>query len=105
MDALNVVRIEPLADKILVERLDEPDRSAGGILIPDSAKKKSIRGRVIAAGPGATDEKGQLVPMNPKITPGAVVVFGQYAGNEARFGDEEYLFLSEEEVLGVMCDE
>ncbi|MEO0085608.1 MAG: co-chaperone GroES [candidate division WOR-3 bacterium] len=93
------MKIRPLHDRILVERIEEEVKK-GGIIIPDTAKEKPQQGKVIAVGPGRIDEKGERVAMDVKK--GDIILFGKYSGNEIRIGDEEYLIIREEDVLGVI---
>jgi chaperonin GroES len=93
------MKIRPLQDRILVERIEEETKK-GGIIIPDSAKEKPQQGKVIAAGPGRIDEKGNRVPM--EVKKGDIILFGKYSGNEIRIGEEEHLIMREDDVLGVI---
>jgi chaperonin GroES len=93
------MKVRPLADRILVERIEEEVKK-GGIIIPDSAKEKPQQGKVIAVGPGRYDEGGKLVPMGLKK--GDLILFGKYSGNEIRIGEEELLIMREEDVLAVV---
>ncbi|HTW92500.1 MAG TPA: co-chaperone GroES [bacterium] len=93
------MKIRPLQDRILVERIEEEVKK-GGIIIPDSAKEKPQQGKVIAAGPGKVDEKGNRVPM--EVKKGDTILFGKYSGNEIRIGEEEHLIMREDDVLAVI---
>lgn len=93
------MKIRPLQDRILVERIEEEVRK-GGIIIPDTAKEKPQQGKVIAVGPGRIDEKGNRVPM--EVKKGDIILFGKYSGNELRIGDEELLIMREDDVLAVV---
>ena len=93
------MKIRPLQDRILVERIEEEIKK-GGIIIPDSAKEKPQQGKVIAAGPGKVDEKGNRVPM--EVKKGDTILFGKYSGNEIRIGEEEHLIMREDDVLAVI---
>ena len=93
------MKIRPLQDRILVERIEE-DVKKGGIIIPDSAKEKPQQGKVIAAGPGKVDEKGNRIPM--EVKKGDTILFGKYSGNEIRIGEEEHLIMREDDVLAVI---
>jgi chaperonin GroES len=93
------MKIRPLQDRILVERIEEEVKK-GGIIIPDSAKEKPQQGKVIAAGPGRFDEKGNRVPM--EVKKGDYILFGKYSGNEIRVGEEEHLIMREDDVLAVI---
>jgi chaperonin GroES len=93
------MKIRPLQDRILVERIEEEIKK-GGIIIPDSAKEKPQQGKVIAAGPGKVDEKGNRIPM--EVKKGDIILFGKYSGNEIRIGEEEHLIMREDDVLAVI---
>lgn len=92
-------KIIPLGNRIVVQRA-EAKTSKGGILLPDSAQEKPREGKVIAAGPGKMNEDGKLEPLS--IKEGDRILFGSYAGTEVKHNDEEYLILSEEDVLGIL---
>ena len=92
-------KIIPLGDKVVVERC-KAATSKGGILLPDSAQEKPREGKVIAAGPGARNDDGKLEPLSVKV--GDRVLFGAYAGTEFKQNEEEYLILSEKDILGVL---
>jgi chaperonin GroES len=93
------MKIRPLQDRILVERIEEEVKK-GGIIIPDSAKEKPQQGKVVAAGPGKIDEKGNRIAM--EVKKGDIILFGKYSGNEIRIGDEEHLIMREDDVLAVI---
>jgi chaperonin GroES len=93
------MKIRPLQDRILVERIEEEIKK-GGIIIPDSAKEKPQQGKVIAAGPGRVDDKGARIPM--EVKKGDIILFGKYSGNEIRIGEEEHLIMREDDVLAVI---
>jgi chaperonin GroES len=92
--------IRPLHDRIIVERLSEDEKSAGGIIIPDSAKEKPQRGRVVAVGKGKLAEDGSVRPLDVKA--GDTVLFGKYAGTEIKLNNEERLIMREDDVLAVI---
>jgi chaperonin GroES len=92
-------KIKPLGNKIVVER-QEAKTTKGGILLPDSAQEKPRQGKVAAVGPGKTDEKGNVHPVEVKV--GDLVLFSSYAGTEYKSNDTEYLILSEEDVLAIV---
>jgi chaperonin GroES len=96
------MKVRPLQDRILVERIEEEVKK-GGIIIPDSAKEKPQQGKVIAVGPGRFDEKGNRVPM--EVKKGDSILFGKYSGNEIRIGDDEHLIMREDDVLAVIDKE
>ena len=89
--------LQPLGDRLIVEVLEEEEITVGGIVLPDTAKEKPQRGKVLATGPGARDENGQLVPMD--IAEGDEVIFSKYGGTEIKLGAEEVLILRESDVL------
>lgn len=92
-------KIRPLHDRVIVKRLEEEDKSKGGIIIPDTAKEKPQEGRVIAVGSGK-HEDGKVIPLDVKV--GDKILFGKYAGTEIKIGGEEHLILREDDVLGVI---
>jgi chaperonin GroES len=94
------MKIRPLGDRIIVKRIQEEEKSKGGIIIPDTAKEKPQQGIVEAVGAGRKDESGKVIPMDVKK--GDKVLFGKYSGNEIKIGDEELLIMREEEVLGII---
>ena len=94
------VKIRPLHDRVIVRRLEEERKTAGGIVIPDTAKEKPIQGEVIAAGKGKILENGQVRPLDVKV--GDRVLFGKYSGTEVKVGDEELLVMREEDIMGVV---
>jgi chaperonin GroES len=93
-------KIRPLHDRVIVRRLEEERKSAGGIVIPDSAKEKPIQGEVIAVGTGKILEDGKVRPLDVKA--GDKVLFGKYSGTEVKIGDEELLVMREEDIMGVV---
>jgi chaperonin GroES len=90
----------PLHDRVVVRRIDAEEKSAGGIIIPDTAKEKPQQGEVIAVGPGARDEHGKLTPLDVK--PGDVVLFGKWSGTEVQIDGEERLIMKESDIMGVL---
>jgi chaperonin GroES len=92
--------IVPLHDRILVKRLEGEEKTAGGIIIPDTAKEKAQYGQVIAAGPGKTTNEGKTI--TPAVKAGDKVLFGKYSGTEIKFDGEEYLIINENEILGIV---
>lgn len=94
------MKLRPLQDRIIVERIDEEEKSAGGIIIPDSAKEKPQEGKVIAVGKGKTGDDGKLVSLDLKK--GDRVLFGKYSGSEVQLDGSEYLIMREDDVLGVI---
>lgn len=93
-------KIRPLQDRIIVQRLDSEEKTAGGIYIPDSAKEKPQRGKVVAVGKGKVREDGTIQPLDVRAND--TILFGKYAGTEVKVGDEELLIMREEDVLGVI---
>jgi chaperonin GroES len=100
MSSKSKLKVRPLYDRIIVSREEEEQVSAGGIVIPDSAKEKPVRGTVLAIGEGKTLDNGQLRPLAVKV--GDKVLFGKYAGTELKLEGEEILVLREEDVMGVI---
>lgn len=96
------VNIRPLHDRVVVRRLEEETKSAGGIVIPDTAKEKPIQGEIIAVGNGKILENGEIRPLDVK--PGDKVLFGKYSGTEVKLGNEEVLVMREEDIMGVIQD-
>lgn len=94
------MNIRPLHDRVVVRRLEEEAKSAGGIVLPDSAAEKPSQGEVIAVGPGKALDNGEVRPMGVKA--GDKVVFGQYGGSTVKIDGEELLILSETEIFGVL---
>ena len=90
----------PLHDRVLVRRIEEDTKTAGGIIVPDTAKEKPMQGQVIAAGPGARDETGKLVPLGIRI--GDRVLFGKWSGTEVKIDGEDLLIMKESDILGVL---
>jgi chaperonin GroES len=94
------MKVRPLADRILVERLEETETKKGSIIIPDSAKEKPQQGKVLAVGTGKVDDKGNRIPMDVKK--GDTILFGKYSGSEIRMDDTEYLIMREDDVLAII---
>ena len=94
------MKIRPLHDRILVERLEEQETKKGGIIIPDTAKEKPQEGKVIAAGNGKVGDDGKKIPLDVKA--GDRILFGKYSGSEVKLDDKEYLILREEDVLAIL---
>jgi chaperonin GroES len=94
------MKVKPLHDRILVERIEAEEVRKGGIIIPDTAKEKPQQGKVIAVGPGKVDDDGKRIPMD--VRKGNYILFGKYSGNEIRIGDDEYLIMREEDVLAIV---
>ena len=94
------MKIKPLNDRVLVKRIEEEQKTTGGIIIPDTAKEKPQEGMVIAAGPGKSDENGVREPLDVKK--GDRVLFGKYAGTEIKIDGVEHVFMREEDILGIL---
>jgi chaperonin GroES len=92
-------KIRPLHDRVIVKRIEEEEKSKGGIIIPDTAKEKPQEGRVVAVGPGKQDD-GKVVPLGVKA--GDKILFGKYSGTEIKLDGEEHLILREDDILGVL---
>jgi chaperonin GroES len=92
--------IRPLHDRVIVRRLEQEEKTAGGIIIPDNAKEKPIQGEVVAVGPGARDDAGKTIPMDVKV--GDTVLFGKWAGTEVKLDGEELLVMKESDIIGVV---
>ena len=90
----------PLHDRVLVRRLEGEEKTAGGLIIPDSAKEKPQEGEIVSVGAGARDESGARVAMDVKA--GDKILFGKYSGTEVNVDDEEYLMMREEDILGII---
>ena len=94
------MHFRPLHDRVLVRRLDAEEKTAGGIIIPDTAKEKPQQGEIVATGPGARNEQGQLIQLDVK--PGDRVLFGKWSGTEVKIDGEEFLIMKESDLLGVV---
>ncbi len=94
------MKFRPLHDRVLVRRLEEEEKTAGGIIIPDTAREKPMQGEVIAIGSGAPDKDGNAIPIELEI--GDIVLFGKYAGSEVTIDGEELSILRESDILGVL---
>jgi len=94
------MNIRPLQDRLVIQRVEEDDTTQGGIVLPDTAKERPSRGKVIAAGNGKKLDSGQVQPLDVKI--GDIVLFGKYAGTEVKLDEEEFLVMREDDVMGVV---
>ncbi len=94
------MNFRPLHDRVVVRRLDEDERSTGGIIIPDTAKEKPMQGEVIAVGPGARNEAGEIVPLD--VNAGDRILFGKWSGTEVKMNGEKLLIMKESDVMGVL---
>ena len=94
------MKFRPLHDRVVVKRIDAEEKSAGGIIIPDTAKEKPQQGEVIGVGPGGRDEAGKLIPIDVKV--GDRVLFGKWSGTEVKLDGVEYLIMKESDLMGVL---
>lgn len=94
------MKLKPLGDRVLVERLEAEEQVKGGIIIPDTAKEKPQQGKVIAVGPGKRLENGEIKPLDVKE--GDKILFGKYSGTEVKLEDKEYLIMREDDILGII---
>ena len=94
------MKFRPLHDRVVIKRIEAEEKSAGGIIIPDTAKEKPQQGEVIAVGPGGRDETGKLVPIDVKV--GDRVLFGKWSGTEVKLDGIEYLIMKESDLMGVL---
>ena len=94
------MKFRPLHDRVVIERIDAEAKTAGGIIIPDTAKEKPQQGKVIAVGPGSRDESGKLIPIDVKI--GDRILFGKWSGTEVKIDGVEYLIMKESDIMGVL---
>jgi chaperonin GroES len=96
------MKFRPLHDRVVVKRIESDEKTAGGIIIPDTAKEKPQQGEVVAVGPGGRDETGKLIPLDVKT--GDTVLFGKWSGTEVKIDGVEYLIMKESDIMGVMED-
>jgi len=94
------MQFKPLHDRVLVKRIDEDEKTAGGIIIPDTAREKPMQGEVLAVGPGARDESGKLIPIDIRV--GDRVLFGKWSGTEVKVDGEDLLIMKESDIFGVV---
>jgi chaperonin GroES len=94
------VKIRPLQDRVIVKRIEEEEKTKGGIIIPDTAKEKPQEGKVVAVGKGKLNEDGKVVPLDVKVNDR--ILFGKYSGSEINIDGEEHLIMREEDILGVL---
>ncbi len=94
------MKFRPLHDRVVVRRLDSDEKTAGGIIIPDSAKEKPMEGKVVAVGPGARSEKGDLIALDVKA--GDTVLFGKWSGTEVKIDGEDLLIMKESDIMGIV---
>jgi chaperonin GroES len=96
------MQFRPLHDRVVVKRIDAEEKTAGGIIVPDTAKEKPSQGEVIALGPGGRDEAGKLIPID--IAVGDRVLFGKWSGTEVKIDGQELLIMKESDIMGVLTD-
>jgi chaperonin GroES len=96
------MKFRPLHDRVVLERIDAEAKTAGGIIIPDTAKEKPQQGKVVAVGPGGRDESGKLIPIDVKA--GDRVLFGKWSGTEVKIDGVEYLIMKESDIMGVLVE-
>ncbi len=94
------MKIRPLNDRLLVKRLEEEEKTSGGIIIPDSAKEKPAEGEIVAVGPGKTNDKGERVAL--QVKEGDRVLFSKYGGTDVKLDGEDYLIMREDDILGII---
>jgi len=94
------MKFRPLHDRVVVRRLDSDEKTAGGIIIPDSAKEKPMEGKVVAVGPGARNEKGDLIALDVKA--GDTVLFGKWSGTEVKIDGDDLLIMKESDIMGIV---
>ena len=94
------MKFRPLHDRVVVRRVEQEGKSAGGIIIPDTAKEKPMEGEIVAVGPGGRDESGKLIPIDLK--PGDRILFGKWSGTEVKIDGEELLIMKESDVMGII---
>jgi chaperonin GroES len=94
------MKFRPLHDRVLVRRIEQDERTKGGIIIPDTAKEKPSEGEVVAVGPGARDDQGKIQPLDVK--PGDRILFGKWSGTEVKLDGEELLIMKESDVMGIV---
>jgi chaperonin GroES len=94
------MKFRPLHDRVLVRRVEQEEKTSGGIIIPDTAKEKPMEGEVLTVGPGGRDESGKLIPIDVKV--GDRVLFGKWSGTEVRIEGEDLLIMKESDIMGVI---
>jgi len=94
------VKIKPLGDRVLVKALEEKEVTKSGIIIPDSAKEKPQEGKIVATGPGKTNDEGKVTKLTVKV--GDTVIYGKYSGQEIKYDGEEFLLVKEDDILGII---
>jgi chaperonin GroES len=96
------MKFRPLHDRVVIERIDAEAKTAGGIIIPDTAQEKPQQGKVIGVGPGGRDEGGKLIPIDVKV--GDRILFGKWSGTEVKIDGVEYLIMKESDIMGVLVE-
>ena len=94
------MKIRPLNDRVIVKRVEEEQKTVGGIIIPDTAKEKPQKGKIVAAGPGKRDDDGKRIPL--EVKEGDRILFSKYAGTEIKINDEEHIFMREDDILAIL---
>ncbi len=94
------MKFRPVHDRVVVEPLEQEEKTAGGMIVPDTAQEKPMQGKVVAVGPGARGEDGALQP--PDVKKGTIILYGKYSGSEVKIDDKELLFMRESDIMGVL---
>ena len=94
------MKVRPLHDRLLVRRIEEEKKTKGGLILPDTAKEKPMEGEIVAVGPGARNEQGQLVPLDVKA--GDRILFGKWSGTEVKLNGEDLLIMKESDIMGII---
>ncbi len=94
------MKFRPLHDRVVIEPMEQEEKTAGGIIVPDTAKEKPMQGKVLAVGPGARGEDGTLQP--PDVKKGDTILYGKYSGTEVKIDDKELLIMRESDIMGVL---
>ena len=94
------MKFRPLHDRVVVRRIEQDEKTAGGIIIPDTAKEKPMEGEIVAVGPGARDDKGELIALDVKV--GDRVLFGKWSGTEVKLDGEELMIMKESDIMGII---
>jgi len=94
------MKIRPLQDRVIVKRIEEEEKTAGGIIIPDTAKEKPQQGKIVATGKGKVNDEGKVMPLDVKV--GDKILFGKYSGSEVKLDGDELLIMREDDILGVI---
>lgn len=95
------MKFRPLHDRVLVRRIEQEEKTAGGIIIPDTAKEKPMEGEVVALGTGTRLEDGKIIPLDVKV--GDRILFGKWSGTEVKIGSDEYLVMKESDIMGIVA--